>query len=97
VAAAGDDPGVVLVGEAKLKIGRDEAPRLLADLERRAAACPELSGATVHACLWSMQAPTSAAFRKLVDAGTVVTAEQVVAATPSCTPRLAKKENSRRR
>ncbi len=78
VAAASDDPTTVLVGEAKLTLGRDDAPRLLGDLERRAASCPALAGRTVHACLWAMHAPSSAATRKLVAAGRLVTADRVV-------------------
>jgi AAA+ ATPase superfamily predicted ATPase len=80
VAAATDDPSVVLVGEAKLGIGRDDGPRLLTDLERRAAACPELVGKTVHTCLWSMHEPTTASARKLVAAGRLVTAGGIVSA-----------------
>jgi hypothetical protein len=97
VATASDDPTTVLVGEAKLRIDRDEAPRLLADLERRAAACPELSDKNVVACLWSMHAPTSATSRKRQESGRLVTADRIVATPDRSTSRSRKGSKQRRR
>jgi AAA+ ATPase superfamily predicted ATPase len=97
VSAASNEPDRVLVGEAKLRIDRDEAPRLLADLERRAVACPELAGKSVVACLWSMHAPTAASARKLVESGKLVTADRIVATPERASPRSRTSAKQRRR
>lgn len=55
VAEAADDPEHVLVGEAKLAMRSSEVPSQLASLERRAAACPALTGKRVEPVLWVLR------------------------------------------
>jgi uncharacterized protein len=52
LAESADDPGYVLVGEAKRSATPNEVPRLLAELERRAALCPALMGRRIETVLW---------------------------------------------
>jgi hypothetical protein len=59
VAPAADDPGLVLVGEAKHRLQTREIDRALADLEERAARCPVLSGKRVKAALWVLEGSTA--------------------------------------
>lgn len=52
VAEDADDPGHVLVGEAKRSVSPGDVPRLLADLDARASRCPALAGRRITTALW---------------------------------------------
>jgi AAA+ ATPase superfamily predicted ATPase len=66
VATDGDD---ALVGEVKTTLRAEEIDRLLADLEARAARCPELRGKRVTATLWAIEAPRH---ERVIDAAAVL-------------------------
>lgn len=59
VAEADGDAGLVLVGEAKLRATDREIPALLAELERKAAACPDLEGCRVLPAVWVLEGARS--------------------------------------
>lgn len=57
LAANPDDPDDILVGEVKLSVTPKEVAPLLRDLERRARACPALTGRRLRLALWVLHAP----------------------------------------
>jgi hypothetical protein len=61
IASAVGDPSRVLVGEVKTRATLREIPRLVAELERKAAACPPLKGRRVQPAIWLLEGPATRA------------------------------------
>jgi len=73
IAAAEDDPSRALVGEVKLRASPHEHARLLAELGRKAASCPALSGRRIELTLWLLT-PVPGRSQSLITAARVVRA-----------------------
>jgi len=76
VAECADDPGLVLVGEAKVSATAREVRGIAAELQRNAARCPELVGRRLQPVVWVLRD------RPRVPEVTVLSAEDVVGEPP---------------